>query len=305
LFVTIAIAVKVHDGVVLAADSAASIMHPAGAAHGLAAWVYNNANKVFRLGKDIRVGGVVWGAGSIGPVSISTLARDLEKRFADGGDPLGVVPAAYTVEDVANKVRRFFYEERYLAAYPAPPPVAPAPAGGPPPLAPPERPSLGLLVAGFSTGADLAEVYRIEINAGTCPAPILAKPAPETGYLWYGQPEALNRLLEGYDARLRMVFEQIFQQMGMPADQIGPQAEALMPQIKAAFDIPLYTDPMPIQDAIDLAEFLAQTASGFSRFRAGSRTVGGPIEIAAITKHDGFKWITHKQYYEERLNRDF
>jgi len=55
--VTIAIAVKVHDGVVLAADSAASIMHPAGAAHGLAAWVYNNANKVFRLGKDLRVGG--------------------------------------------------------------------------------------------------------------------------------------------------------------------------------------------------------------------------------------------------------
>jgi hypothetical protein len=46
-----------------------------------------------------------------------------------------------------------------------------------------------------------------------------------------------------------------------------------MPQIKAAFDIPLYSDPMPIQDAIDLAEFLAQTAIGFSRFRAGSPTV--------------------------------
>src|SRR4051812_34900058 len=103
---TIAVAVKVHDGVVLAADSAASIMHPVGAAHGLAVWVYNNANKVLRLGKDIRVGGMAWGAGSIGPVSISTLARDLEKRFADGGDPLAVAPAAYTVQDVAEKVRR-------------------------------------------------------------------------------------------------------------------------------------------------------------------------------------------------------
>jgi hypothetical protein len=91
----------------------------------------------------------------------------------------------------------------------------------------------------------------------------------------------------------------------MPANQIGPSVDALMPQIKSAFDIPLYSDPMPIQDAIDLAEYLVQTAIGFSRFRAGSPTVGGPIEIAAITKHDGFKWIRHKQYYEERLNHGF
>jgi len=300
--VTIAIAVKVHDGVVLAADSAASIMHPAGAAHGLAAWVYNNANKVFRLGKDLRVGGVVWGAGSIGPVSISTLARDLEARFTFGGDPLAVVPGNYTVKDVTEKVRRFFYEEKYLAAYPAPPPAPAAPPGGPPPAAAPERPSLGLLVAGFSTGADLAEVYRIDIHDGDCPEPFLAMATAATGYLWHGQPEALNRLLDGYDARLKSVFEQLFRQAGLPVDQIGRQVEALMSQIKAAFNIPLYTDPMPIQDAIDLAEFLVQTAIGFTRFRAGSPTVGGPIEIAAITKHDGFKWIKHKQYFPRRLN---
>src|SRR5260370_894695 len=104
-----------------------------------------------------------------------------------------------------------------------------------------------------ANSADLAEVYRIETNAGDCPAPILAKQAGETGYLWYGQPEALNRLLDGYDARLRSVFEQLFQQMGMPANQIGPQVDALLPQIKAVFNIPLYTDPMPIQYAIDLA----------------------------------------------------
>src|SRR4051812_41804553 len=102
-------------------------MHPAGAPHGLAAWVYNNANKVFRLGSQIRVGGVVWGAGSIGPVSITTLARDLEKRFDYGHHAWGGgVPSAYTVEDVANKVREFFYTEKYLPAYPAPSSVPPA-----------------------------------------------------------------------------------------------------------------------------------------------------------------------------------
>jgi hypothetical protein len=294
---TIAVAVKVHDGVVLAADSAASIMHPQAGAHGLAAWVYNNANKVFRFTREIRVGGVVWGAGSIGNVSISTLATDLAQRFRMAGEPLGVTPASYTMQEVAEKTRRFFFEEKYLAAYPVPPSAAPAPV-------PPQRPSLGLLIAGFSAGADLAEVYRIEINDGSCPAPILAKSAAETGYLWYGQPDALNRLLLGYDAGLRSVFEQLLQQGGVPAAQLGGVVDGVMTQVTQVFDIPLYTPPMPIQDAIDLAEFLVQTAIGFTRFRAGSPTVGGPIEIAAITKHDGFMWVRHKEYYDRRLNTD-
>ncbi len=41
---------------------------------------------------------------------------------------------------------------------------------------------------------------------------------------------------------------------------------------------------------------------GFTRFRAGSPTVGVPIEIAAITKHDGFRWVRHKEYYDRQLN---
>jgi hypothetical protein len=299
---TIAVAVKVHDGVVLAADSAASIMDPQAGTHGLPAWVYNNANKVFRFMREIPVGGVVWGAGSIGNVSIPTLARDLTQRFRNGGDPLAVAPARYTMQEVAEKTRQFFFEEKYLTAYPAPP-TAP-PAGAPAPT-PPQRPSLGLLIAGFSAGADLAEVYRIEINDGNCPAPILAKAAAETGYLWYGQPDALNRLLLGYDARLRSVFEQLLQQGGVPAAQLVGAVDGLMAQVTQGFDIPLYTPPMPIQDAIDLAEFLVQTAIGFSRFRAGSPTVGGPIEIAAITKHDGFRWVRHKEYYDRRLNADY
>jgi len=297
--------VKVHDGVVLAADSAASIMHPQAEAHGLAAWVYNNANKVFgfRSGRDIKVGGVVWGAGSIGNVSISTLARDLTNRFNTKGDPLAFV-GNYTMKEVAEKTRRFFFEEKYLAAYPTPsvPPISP---GEEPAPAPPQRPSLGLLIAGFSPGADLAEIYRIEINNGNCPAPILEKAAEDAGYLWYGQPEALDRLLLGYDTRLRLIFERLLQQGGVGAAQLGGVVDGLMAQVRRGFDIPLWTAPMPIQDAIDLAEFLVQTAISFSRFRAGSPTVGGPIEIAAITKHDGFRWVRHKEYYDRRLNVDY
>lgn len=56
------------------------------------------------------------------------------------------------------------------------------------------------------------------------------------------------------------------------------------------------------QDAIDLAEFLVHLTIMFSRFSPGAPSVGGPIEIAAVTKHEGFKWIKRKHYYEQRLN---
>ncbi len=66
--------------------------------------------------------------------------------------------------------------------------------------------------------------------------------------------------------------------------------------------VPLVEAPMPIQDAIDLAEFLVHTTVGFTRFKRGAPTVGGPIESAAITKHEGFKWVRRKHYFDRSLN---
>jgi hypothetical protein len=85
--VTIAISLKVNDGVVLAADSASTLIEqdeegrPTDVVN-----VYDNANKVFNLLKGTPVGAITWGTGSIGPASISTLAKDLRRRFA-GQDP--------------------------------------------------------------------------------------------------------------------------------------------------------------------------------------------------------------------------
>ena len=41
---------------------------------------------------------------------------------------------------------------------------------------------------------------------------------------------------------------------------------------------------------------------GFQRFMPGPDTVGGPVEVAAITKHEGFKWIARKHYFSRGLN---
>jgi hypothetical protein len=40
----------------------------------------------------------------------------------------------------------------------------------------------------------------------------------------------------------------------------------------------------------------------YVRFTPGFPTVGGPIEIATITKHEGFKWVKRKHFFDTRLN---
>ena len=59
---------------------------------------------------------------------------------------------------------------------------------------------------------------------------------------------------------------------------------------------------IPIQDALDLAQFLVDLTAKYSRYTPGYQSVGGPIDIAAITKHEGFKWVQRKHYFGATLN---
>ena len=66
---------------------------------------------------------------------------------------------------------------------------------------------------------------------------------------------------------------------------------------------PLVHPSMPVQDAINLADFLVNTAKGYFSFLPGGNTVGGETDIATVTKHEAFKWIKRKHYYPAHLNR--
>jgi hypothetical protein len=284
--VTIAISVKVNDGLVLAADSASTIMNTntpgPGAAPGVVN-IYNNASKIINLCKGRPIGAVVWGAGSIGVASISTLLKDLRKRLS-GQDPATVadwaLTDAYTIEQVTQRTKQFLFDECYVAAY------GPGQAPG--------KPSLGVVVAGYSSGQGLPESRLIRINEGDCPDPTVVQAQDDNGCWWDGQPEAIHRVLVGYGIQL----PSILQQLGVGPLLLG----GVMNHIKDALAVPMILSPMPIQDAIDLAHFLVHLTIMYSRFSPGAPTVGGPIEIAAITKHEGYKWIKRKHYYESRLN---
>jgi hypothetical protein len=65
---------------------------------------------------------------------------------------------------------------------------------------------------------------------------------------------------------------------------------------------PLVHPTMPIQDAIDLVQYLIEVTVGFVRFAPGNATVARPIDVAAITLHEGFRWVSRKHYFTTELN---
>lgn len=85
--------------------------------------------------------------------------------------------------------------------------------------------------------------------------------------------------------------------------EVAPeQVNEVVELLKDRLGVELVQPAMPFQDAIDLAEFFVDLTIQFTRFGPGAPTVGGPIEIAAISKHEGFKWIKRKHYFNDEFN---
>jgi len=93
---------------------------------------------------------------------------------------------------------------------------------------------------------------------------------------------------------------------GWRADHPEPekmsQIESLTSLIRSHCEVRMHSPVMPIQDAIDLADFLAETAKRYFRFLPGADIVGGETDIATITRYEGFRWIRRKHYYPAHLN---
>ena len=279
---SVAIVIDVHDGVILAADSASTLVmarqQPGAGSLAQIANVYNNANKIANLYKGLPIGCVTFGSGSIGSASMSTLLKDFRKKLTE--DQNYFEPKKYTIGGVAKQLGEFLMGE----------------ANKLPPGAP--QPTLGLFLAGYSTDSRLGERWALHIENGQAQPPQKLHQLEEAGINWGGEGgEAISRLVLGFAG----VLPNEVKKMVKSPDAADQLLKVLLPQLQA----PIIFAPMPIQDAIDLAEFLVHTAIQFSRFLPGPQVVGGPIEIAAITKHEGFKWIRRKHYYGAELNYEF
>ena len=183
---TICVAVKVHECLVFAADSALSysVNGPDGGSQIVN--VYGHGNKVFNLVKGLPISAMFCGLGNIGRASISSIAKDLRRELSRNAEDGGLRKDAYTVGAVAEAAREIIFERHYgnLTEKPAGPH------------------SLEFFVGGYSAESDVAEVWKFVLLNGECGPAEQQFPGSDLPFVvWAGQPEALNRLLLGYSAR--------------------------------------------------------------------------------------------------------
>jgi hypothetical protein len=62
---------------------------------------------------------------------------------------------------------------------------------------------------------------------------------------------------------------------------------------------------LPKDELAHLAESLVALTSLKRRVSSDAETVGGPIDVALISKGDGFVWIKRKHYFPSDLNHQF
>jgi len=284
---SIVMSVRVGDGLVMAADSAATLqaLDQQRRVRGVAK-IFNNATKILQL-RDYPVGVASWGAGTIGARSISSLVYEHanerlplkqiqkvdNKKSSRRKRGLSVKQEATTLMNFLFK----FYESQYPDWKKQ---------------SEEERPSVGVLMGGYSGKEFFPHEFVFNIPGKEFQE--LRKPRPgggqDFGANWYGAADALVRFHHGRDDRVK----EILTRNKVKADTIN----VIMETIKREIQYPVPFGGMPLQDAVDYALFMTGLAIGRYRFSAGPEICGGPIDVAAITRQNGFKWIQRKSVSE-------
>ena len=228
---------------------------------------------MFNLHKQLPIVAMTAGIGHLGSASNSNVAKDL-RILLTRDEKHKLNTNSYTIQEVADKANGFL-SERYSEI--DPPPASPH--------------SFEFWIGGYGSGEVTGEIWKLEIVDGNIHSPIiLATAKNEDMLLWGGQTTAISRLICGFDA-----------QMQGSLSQLGISDKDIL-NLRNKHQTPLVHSTMPVQDAIDLADFLVDLAKGYSAFLPGANVVGGDTDIATVTKHEGFKWIRRKHYYPAHLN---
>lgn len=272
---TICIGVKVNDCIVFVADSATTMLGTNAAGETLPTRVYNHADKVFNLYRGLPVFAMTCGLGNFGSESIATIAKEIRCALMAEGSQIH--KDNYTIEAIIR-----FSFDHFVAKYNA---IDAAIRNSS---------TFEFFVGGYSTGANGSEIWKFSFSAGTISQPQLIVGVNQCDIIWAGQPEACVRLVLGISSSTYGVLREAGLDESQASDLLG-----LIQQRSVA---PLMEPAMPVIDAVKLGEFLAQTTASFVKFLPGADTVRGELDIATVTRYEGFRWIRRKHFYPMALN---
>ena len=274
--------------------------------------IFGNVNKLFQI-RDYPVGVVISGLGQIG----DELFDDLFDEFSHSM-PEEKQNTNYTIENIAKKLHEFL-KDKYTKAFPSL--EKDSPGGGPP---------LFLMIAGYSKDKRKGEIYDLSFPKNE----LRRLNDPKKPYVLSvgGQSDAIERFLTGMNQHyIDLIVSQISSQwhdavikihretirdtiasLEKNRIKITNKAKEAIPKLKK-LKIPIQIklpdlyyhielENMSLQDSVDFVMFLTTITYGRQRFVSGIPTVGGKVNIATITRKDGFMLHTPQEIKVTAVN---
>lgn len=303
---TINIAIAVSEGLVMAADSMTQINNGP-----MILKNYPTAEKITELG-NLPIAAMCSGIGAISQRSIMSYIREFEFDVLPSLGKTAVEPISLEdatgsekppqVREVAEKLKEFIQDKYENAGWPVQTPRPPLPPGVP---APPWPPTLTIVVGGYSPRSFFPEVYQIDFPSSEISQrhPIAGAPKGPS-ITWWGIGTSLNRLLHGFDIqelnnahRLVTQNPEARQAAGISPDEAAnpPEPNACLGPLAQLARMQVVLDFMPLQEAVEFADYLGHVAIGYSRFSAGNQIVGGELDVLAI-QPEGLSWYRRKTF---------
>ena len=271
-FMSLGIVFKGPEGIVLAADSRVTLntqVQPPQGPSLLLPSTFDNATKLLKVKGQDFVGTITYGAGAIGqrePRTAHSFLPEFEAALANTG--------RLSVQEFAQRLSDFFMARWTTAGMPNP-----APAGQ----------DMVFLVGGYDDGAAYGSVFEIFIPSR--PAPRETLPSGQFGATYGGQHQIVSRLINGFDLMTPQVVRDFLRlPVALPQGQPDPLDIEL--RTKLAAKIPWQF--LPLQDCVDLSIFLVRATITLQKWTLDVRGVGGAIDVATVTRTEGFEYIQQK-----------
>jgi hypothetical protein len=258
---SLGIVIKGPEGLVLAADSRVTLtaQTPQGSLH----VNYDNASKLLFFNKPNNfVSAVTYGQAAIGLRTANSFLPEFEAGLSS--------EERLPVEDFAKQLSDFFLRQ-WNEIMPSTEEY--------------EGPNMTFVVGGYNQESPYGDAFLFEIPR---------QPEPQKqhdngfGMTWGGQREIVDRLLQGFDNNLIHIVK----------DELkleDSRTDSLLQTLQGNLQMPVPIQAMALQDCVDLAVFFINTTVLAQNLTIGIRGVGGPIDVAIITRRDGFKFIQKKE----------
>jgi len=265
---SLGVVIKGPEGIVLAADSRVTLEAKHGNGKSPPIVVnFDNATKLLSFSEpNSFVGAAVYGAAVIGNRTAHSYIPEFELTLEEQGR-LGIKEFSERMSKFFLRIWKRDMPEDYHGHH------------------------MTFIVGGYDQGDAYGKVFLFKIPGS--PNPVARNSGEKDfGMTWGGQLQIASRLIHGYDPSLLAIVKQ---KLNLDDQQIKQLEQVLRKNIE--FRIPYAV--LPLQDCIDLATFLVRTTITAQDLSVGVRGVGGPIEVAVVTRTKHLSYIQKKRLHGE------